>query len=61
MKAVNGLPHRVVGVETRPHWNLGQQEQEIHDEEDDSRTGDLSKEGCTILRARASLRFCHTK
>ena len=43
MKAVNGLPHRVVGVQARPHWNLGQQEQEIHDEEDDSRTGDLSK------------------
>lgn len=44
MKRVDGLPHRIVGVQARPHWNFRQQKKEIHNEEDDGGTGDMSKQ-----------------
>jgi hypothetical protein len=61
VKGANGLPDGVARVFRQPHGYFRQDEQQVHDAEHDCGSGDLDRGGGTILRASASLRFCHTK
>jgi len=61
MKWADSLPDLVVRIVACPYGYFGKYEQEVNNEEYDGGSSDLIYKECTILSARVSLRFCHTK